>query len=89
MERARAAGAVLKRPIVSRKWGRMANMADPFGHGCCLLQFTGHERNLMSQGAFSRLHWSRKVNRAGLAQRPSSPCHLRAPDAGASPTQSP
>ena len=41
MERARAAGAVLERPIVSRKWGRMANMADPFGHGFCLLQFRG------------------------------------------------
>jgi predicted enzyme related to lactoylglutathione lyase len=41
VERARAAGAVLERPIVSRKWGRMANMADPFGHGFCLLQFSG------------------------------------------------
>ena len=41
VERARAAGATMERPIVERKWGRMANMADPFGHGFCLLQFVG------------------------------------------------
>ena len=41
VERARAAGATMERPIVVRKWGRMANMADPFGHGFCLLQFVG------------------------------------------------
>ena len=41
VEGARTAGATLERPIVERKWGRMANMADPFGHGFCLLQFTG------------------------------------------------
>ena len=41
VQRALAAGATLERPIVSRKWGRMANLADPFGHGFCLLQFEG------------------------------------------------
>jgi predicted enzyme related to lactoylglutathione lyase len=41
VERACAAGAVMERPIVTRKWGRMANLADPFGHGFCLLQFRG------------------------------------------------
>lgn len=41
VQRAIAAGATLERPIVSRKWGRMANLADPFGHGFCLLQFEG------------------------------------------------
>jgi predicted enzyme related to lactoylglutathione lyase len=41
VRRALAAGATLERPIVSRKWGRMANLADPFGHGFCLLQFEG------------------------------------------------
>jgi catechol 2,3-dioxygenase-like lactoylglutathione lyase family enzyme len=39
--RAEAAGARLERPIVERRWGRMANMGDPFGHGFCLLQFQG------------------------------------------------
>ena len=39
--RAEAAGARLERPIVARRWGRMANLGDPFGHGFCLLQFEG------------------------------------------------
>ncbi len=34
-------GATLERPIQERKWGRMANLADPFGHGLDLLEFTG------------------------------------------------
>jgi catechol 2,3-dioxygenase-like lactoylglutathione lyase family enzyme len=41
VERAVSAGARLERPIVVRKWGRMANLADPFGHGLCLLAFQG------------------------------------------------
>ena len=34
-------GASLERPIQERRWGRMANMADPFGHGFDLLEFKG------------------------------------------------
>jgi predicted enzyme related to lactoylglutathione lyase len=34
-------GATLERPIVERRWGRMANLADPFGHGIDLLEFKG------------------------------------------------
>lgn len=34
-------GAILERPIQHRRWGRMASMADPFGHGFDLLQFEG------------------------------------------------
>jgi predicted enzyme related to lactoylglutathione lyase len=41
VQRARAAGAILERDIQEQKWGRMANMADPFGHGFCLLEFRG------------------------------------------------
>jgi catechol 2,3-dioxygenase-like lactoylglutathione lyase family enzyme len=41
LRRAEAAGAVLERPIVEGIWGRMANLADPFGHGLCLLEFRG------------------------------------------------
>jgi predicted enzyme related to lactoylglutathione lyase len=36
-----AAGGVLERPIQQRRWGRMANLADPFGHGIDLLEFQG------------------------------------------------
>jgi uncharacterized glyoxalase superfamily protein PhnB len=36
--RATGAGAVLERPIQAAGWGRMANLADPFGHGVCLVE---------------------------------------------------
>jgi catechol 2,3-dioxygenase-like lactoylglutathione lyase family enzyme len=36
-----AAGGREERPISEQTWGRMAVMADPFGHGICLLQWTG------------------------------------------------
>ena len=39
--RALAAGAALEGEIEKRAWGRLARMADPFGHGFCLLQFQG------------------------------------------------
>ena len=41
LARAVAAGATLERPVSKAAWGRMANLADPFGHGLCLLQFLG------------------------------------------------
>jgi len=34
-------GAQLEAPIHERRWGRMASMADPFGHGFDLLEFRG------------------------------------------------
>lgn len=36
-----AAGAKLEGAPKEKKWGRIAVLADPFGHGFCLLQFTG------------------------------------------------
>lgn len=36
-----ALGARLERPVQDRAWGRMANLADPFGHGLDLLEFRG------------------------------------------------
>jgi catechol 2,3-dioxygenase-like lactoylglutathione lyase family enzyme len=36
-----ALGATLERPIADRRWGRMASLADPFGHGIDLLEFKG------------------------------------------------
>lgn len=40
LARAQAAGAVLERPVAEAAWGRMAVMADPFGHGVCLVEFS-------------------------------------------------
>jgi catechol 2,3-dioxygenase-like lactoylglutathione lyase family enzyme len=34
-------GATLEQPIQDRRWGRMASLADPFGHGIDLLEFKG------------------------------------------------
>lgn len=39
--RAVAAGARLERGPDTSNWGRLAVLADPFGHGFCLLQFVG------------------------------------------------
>jgi catechol 2,3-dioxygenase-like lactoylglutathione lyase family enzyme len=33
------AGATLEGEIRSHSWGHIATMADPFGHGLCLIQF--------------------------------------------------
>ncbi len=35
------AGARLEKPIATQKWGKLALMADPFGHGFCFVQFLG------------------------------------------------
>ena len=39
--RALDAGAVLEGEPQNYDWGRIAFMADPFGHGFCLVQFVG------------------------------------------------
>ena len=41
VERAQAAGARLEQPVSSSAWGKLALMADPFGHGFCFVQFVG------------------------------------------------
>jgi predicted enzyme related to lactoylglutathione lyase len=41
VERAVSAGARLEQPIATYRWGKLALMADPFGHGFCLVQFLG------------------------------------------------
>ena len=41
LSRALAAGAALEQGPDARSWGRIAVLADPFGHGVCLVQFTG------------------------------------------------
>jgi catechol 2,3-dioxygenase-like lactoylglutathione lyase family enzyme len=39
-DRAVACGATLERDIEDHAWGRIAYLADPFGHGFCLLQLS-------------------------------------------------
>jgi predicted enzyme related to lactoylglutathione lyase len=41
VERAVQAGALLESPTRDAAWGRLAMLADPFGHGFCLLEFKG------------------------------------------------
>ena len=41
VQRAVQAGARLEKPIATHEWGRLALMADPFGHGFCFVQFLG------------------------------------------------
>jgi predicted enzyme related to lactoylglutathione lyase len=41
LPRAIAAGATLESGIETHAYGRIAMLADPFGNGFCLLQFTG------------------------------------------------
>lgn len=41
LARAIAAGAVQEGETREAAWGRIVQVADPFGHGWCLVQFTG------------------------------------------------
>lgn len=41
VDRARNAGARLENQIKTNNWGKIAMLADPFGHGICLIEFVG------------------------------------------------
>jgi predicted enzyme related to lactoylglutathione lyase len=41
VKKAIAAGARLESSIATHDWGKLAVLADPFGHGFCLVQFLG------------------------------------------------
>jgi predicted enzyme related to lactoylglutathione lyase len=41
LARALAAGARAETPIRTEVWGKIVGLADPFGHGLCLIQFLG------------------------------------------------
>ena len=41
LARALEAGATQEGPIKDNDWGRIVMLADPFGHGLCLIQFVG------------------------------------------------
>jgi predicted enzyme related to lactoylglutathione lyase len=48
--RAQAAGATLEGDPATHVWGRIAHMADPFGHGLCLIQFLGRGYDEIATG---------------------------------------
>jgi lactoylglutathione lyase len=41
VNRAIAAGARAEAAIAEAPWGKLATLADPFGHGFCLIEFRG------------------------------------------------
>lgn len=51
LARARAAGAVLEGEPRTAAWGRLATLADPFGHGFCLIEFLGRGYDEIASGA--------------------------------------
>ena len=48
--RAQAAGATLEAGPATHVWGRIAQLADPFGHGLCLIQFLGRGYDEIASG---------------------------------------
>jgi predicted enzyme related to lactoylglutathione lyase len=50
VRQAEAAGAKVEVPIEQHRWGKMAVLADPFGHGFCLLQFQGRGYDEIATG---------------------------------------
>ena len=50
VERAVGAGAKLEAPAKDTAYGRIAMLADPFGHGFCLLQFNRHGYDALLSG---------------------------------------
>ena len=53
VQNAISAGALLENPIATHKWGKLALMADPFGHGFCFVQFLGRGYDEITEGAQS------------------------------------
>jgi predicted enzyme related to lactoylglutathione lyase len=48
--RAQTAGAKLEGDPATHRWGRIAQLADPFGHGLCLIQFLGRGYDEIATG---------------------------------------
>ncbi|MCC5904530.1 MAG: VOC family protein [Halomonas sp.] len=49
VQNAISAGAQLEKPITINDWGKLALMADPFGHGFCFVQFLGRGYDEITQ----------------------------------------
>lgn len=63
--RALAAGAIQEAPVENAAWGRLALMADPFGHGFCLVEFRNR--------GYDELADPPATSQAGSNQRSASP----------------
>jgi predicted enzyme related to lactoylglutathione lyase len=50
VRKAEAAGARLEEEVRTHEWGRIAVMADPFGHGFCLIEFVGKGYDAIATG---------------------------------------
>jgi catechol 2,3-dioxygenase-like lactoylglutathione lyase family enzyme len=50
VDRAVAAGARVELPIEQHRYGKLAVLADPFGHGFCFLQFEGRGYDEIATG---------------------------------------
>ncbi|WP_411852124.1 VOC family protein [Stenotrophomonas sp. LGBM10] len=50
LARAIQAGARVEQAPATHAWGRIALLADPFGHGFCLLQFLGDGYDAITTG---------------------------------------
>lgn len=49
VQKAVSAGARLERPVAVHEWGKLASLADPFGHGFCFVQFLGRGYDEIAQ----------------------------------------
>jgi predicted enzyme related to lactoylglutathione lyase len=49
VSRAIEAGATIEGEIETHNWGRITHMADPFGHGICLIEFLGRGYDEIAQ----------------------------------------
>jgi predicted enzyme related to lactoylglutathione lyase len=50
VNRAIDAGATLEGEIRPQSWGRIAQIADPFGHGICFIEFLGRGYDEIADG---------------------------------------
>lgn len=50
VSQAEGAGAKVEVPIERHRWGRIAVLSDPFGHGFCLVQFEGRGYDEIATG---------------------------------------
>jgi predicted enzyme related to lactoylglutathione lyase len=50
IRRAEAAGAQIEGEPRTHAWGRIAQLADPFGHGLCLIEFQGRGYDEVATG---------------------------------------
>ena len=51
LSRAVAAGARRETEVRTAAWGKIVVLADPFGHGLCLIEFLGHGYDEVAEAA--------------------------------------